>query len=84
MSSKNASAMGVKDGVPIRTAQADFEYETVGVNSRDQLASLERVHQQSLANHLLDAWHCSAKHYPGSLMALISLCDLSAASFLST
>ena len=48
-------AMAVKDGVPIRTAQADFEYETVGVNSRDQLASLERVHQQSLANQLLDA-----------------------------
>jgi bifunctional UDP-N-acetylglucosamine pyrophosphorylase / glucosamine-1-phosphate N-acetyltransferase len=48
-------AMAVKDGVPIRTAQADFEYETVGVNSRDQLAHLERVHQLSLASQLLDA-----------------------------
>jgi bifunctional UDP-N-acetylglucosamine pyrophosphorylase/glucosamine-1-phosphate N-acetyltransferase len=48
-------AMAVKDGVPIRTAQADAEYETVGVNSRDQLASLERVHQLNQANVLMDA-----------------------------
>jgi bifunctional UDP-N-acetylglucosamine pyrophosphorylase/glucosamine-1-phosphate N-acetyltransferase len=48
-------AMAVKDGVPIRTAQADAEYETVGVNSRDQLAALERVHQLNQANTLMDA-----------------------------
>lgn len=48
-------AMAVKDGVPIRTAQADAEYETIGVNSRDQLASLERVHQINQANLLMDA-----------------------------
>ena len=48
-------AMAVKDGVPIRTAQADAEYETVGVNSRDQLAALERVHQLNQANRLMDA-----------------------------
>jgi bifunctional UDP-N-acetylglucosamine pyrophosphorylase/glucosamine-1-phosphate N-acetyltransferase len=48
-------AMAVKDGVPIRTAQADAEYETVGVNSRDQLAALERVHQLNQANLLMDA-----------------------------
>lgn len=48
-------AMAVKDGVPIRTAQADAEYETVGVNSRDQLAALERVHQFNQANALMDA-----------------------------
>jgi bifunctional UDP-N-acetylglucosamine pyrophosphorylase / glucosamine-1-phosphate N-acetyltransferase len=48
-------AMAVKDGVPIRTAQADAEYETVGVNSRDQLAALERVHQLNQANILMDA-----------------------------
>jgi bifunctional UDP-N-acetylglucosamine pyrophosphorylase/glucosamine-1-phosphate N-acetyltransferase len=48
-------AMAVKDGVPIRTAQADNEYETIGVNSREQLASLERVHQLNIANQLLDA-----------------------------
>jgi bifunctional UDP-N-acetylglucosamine pyrophosphorylase/glucosamine-1-phosphate N-acetyltransferase len=47
-------AMAVKDGVPIRTTQADYEYETVGVNSRDQLAALERVHQLNIANQLMD------------------------------
>jgi bifunctional UDP-N-acetylglucosamine pyrophosphorylase/glucosamine-1-phosphate N-acetyltransferase len=48
-------AMAVKDGVPIRTAQADNEYETIGVNSREQLASLERVHQLNIANQLMDS-----------------------------
>ena len=47
-------AMAVKDGVPIRTTQADDEFETVGVNSRDQLAALERVHQLNIANQLMD------------------------------
>ena len=48
-------AMAVKDGVPIRTTQSDDEFETVGVNSRDQLAALERVHQLNSANQLMDA-----------------------------
>lgn len=48
-------AMAVKDGVPIRTTQADDEFETIGVNSRDQLASLERVHQLNIANELMDS-----------------------------
>jgi bifunctional UDP-N-acetylglucosamine pyrophosphorylase/glucosamine-1-phosphate N-acetyltransferase len=48
-------AMAVKDSVPIRTSQADAEYEIVGVNSRDQLAALERVHQLNQANILMDA-----------------------------
>ena len=48
-------AMAVKDGVPIRTTQADYEFETIGVNSRDQLASLERSHQLNIANQLMDA-----------------------------
>ena len=48
-------AMAVKDGVPIRTTQADDEFETIGVNSRDQLASLERVHQLNIANQLMAA-----------------------------
>jgi bifunctional UDP-N-acetylglucosamine pyrophosphorylase / glucosamine-1-phosphate N-acetyltransferase len=47
-------AMAVKDNVPIRTTQADAEFETIGVNSRDQLASLERVHQLNIANQLMD------------------------------
>ena len=48
-------AMAVKDGVPIRTTQADYEFETIGVNSRDQLASLERTYQLNIANQLMDA-----------------------------
>ncbi|QWD90698.1 bifunctional UDP-N-acetylglucosamine diphosphorylase/glucosamine-1-phosphate N-acetyltransferase GlmU [Polynucleobacter sp. MWH-Braz-FAM2G] len=48
-------AMAVKDGVPIRTTQADDEFETVGVNSRDQLAALERIYQLNIANQLMDA-----------------------------
>ena len=48
-------AMAVKDGVPIRTTQADHEFETIGVNSRDQLAALERTHQLNIANQLMDA-----------------------------
>jgi bifunctional UDP-N-acetylglucosamine pyrophosphorylase/glucosamine-1-phosphate N-acetyltransferase len=47
-------AMAVKDGVPIRTTQADHEFETIGINSRDQLASLERVHQLSIAHQLMN------------------------------
>jgi len=48
-------AMAVKDGVPIRTTQADDEFETIGVNNRNQLASLERTHQLNIANQLMDA-----------------------------
>ena len=48
-------AMAVKDGVPIRTTQADNEFETIGVNSRDQLAILERTYQLKIANQLMDA-----------------------------
>jgi bifunctional UDP-N-acetylglucosamine pyrophosphorylase/glucosamine-1-phosphate N-acetyltransferase len=47
-------AMAVKDGVPIRTTQADDEFETIGVNSRDQLAVLERLHQLNIANQLME------------------------------
>jgi len=47
-------AMAVKDGVPIRTAQADHEFEIIGVNSREQLASLERVYQLQLAKDLME------------------------------
>ena len=48
-------AMAVKDGVPIRTTQADDAFETIGINSRDQLASLERVHQLNIAHQLMEA-----------------------------
>ena len=48
-------AMAFKDGVPIRTTQADAAFETAGVNSRDQLAALERVYQANIAQQLMDA-----------------------------
>ncbi len=48
-------AMAVEAGVPIRTTQADDEFETIGVNSRDQLASLERTHQLNIASQLMSA-----------------------------
>lgn len=48
-------AMAAKDGVPIRTTQAEYEFETIGVNSRDQLAMLERTHQLNIAAELLNA-----------------------------
>lgn len=47
--------MAARDGVPIRTTQAEFEWETVGVNSREQLASLERIYQHTIARQLMDA-----------------------------
>jgi len=47
-------AMAVRDGVPIRTSQAKNEYEILGVNSRDQLASLERQLQKQQAAALLE------------------------------
>jgi bifunctional UDP-N-acetylglucosamine pyrophosphorylase/glucosamine-1-phosphate N-acetyltransferase len=47
--------MAVSEGVPIYTANPQESWETVGVNSRAQLADLERVWQLELANQLLDA-----------------------------
>lgn len=46
-------AMSVKDGVPIRTTQANNAWETIGVNDRAQLAALERIAQQEIASNLL-------------------------------
>jgi bifunctional UDP-N-acetylglucosamine pyrophosphorylase/glucosamine-1-phosphate N-acetyltransferase len=46
--------MSVAQGVPVYTANPDFEWETIGVNSRAQLAQLERIWQQELANRLLE------------------------------
>jgi len=48
-------AMAARDHVPIRTAQADLDWETIGVNSRDQLAALERTHQHVIAMQLMEA-----------------------------
>ncbi|GAB1720567.1 MAG: UDP-N-acetylglucosamine pyrophosphorylase [Nitrosospira sp.] len=42
------------DGVRIKTAQPVHAWETVGVNSKAQLTSLERVYQHEYAKNLLD------------------------------
>ena len=43
------------DGVPVTSAQPDHVWETLGVNSKAQLAELERIHQRNTAEALLDA-----------------------------
>jgi bifunctional UDP-N-acetylglucosamine pyrophosphorylase / glucosamine-1-phosphate N-acetyltransferase len=45
----------IDSGVEVVTAQPDAEWETLGVNSKVQLAELERVHQRNVAYALLDA-----------------------------
>ncbi|MDB5776789.1 MAG: glmU [Herbaspirillum sp.] len=47
-------ARAVADGVPVVAAQADSLAETLGVNSKVQLAELERLHQRRLAHALLE------------------------------
>lgn len=48
-------ALAVADGVAIRTAQPESEWEVLGVNSKVQLAELERQHQRNMAEELLHA-----------------------------
>jgi len=45
----------IEAGVPVVTAQPDDEWETLGVNSKQQLAQLERIHQRNIADELLVA-----------------------------
>ena len=47
-------AMAVADGVAVASAQPSAEWETLGVNSKVQLAELERTHQRNLAHTLLE------------------------------
>jgi bifunctional UDP-N-acetylglucosamine pyrophosphorylase/glucosamine-1-phosphate N-acetyltransferase len=47
-------ARAVADGVPVTTAQPGAVWETLGVNSKVQLAELERIHQRNIANALLE------------------------------
>jgi bifunctional UDP-N-acetylglucosamine pyrophosphorylase/glucosamine-1-phosphate N-acetyltransferase len=47
-------ARAVAEGVPVVSAQPDAVHETLGVNSKVQLAELERIHQRSLAHALLE------------------------------
>ncbi|MCK6391894.1 MAG: bifunctional UDP-N-acetylglucosamine diphosphorylase/glucosamine-1-phosphate N-acetyltransferase GlmU, partial [Azonexus sp.] len=48
-------ACAVAEGLPVRTAQPLGEWEVLGVNSKVQLAELERQHQRNLADQLLVA-----------------------------
>ena len=48
-------AMAVADGVDILTSHPADEWEVLGVNSKAQLAELERIHQRNLAADLLDS-----------------------------
>ena len=47
--------LAVAEGLPIHTAQPEGEWEVLGVNSKVQLAELERQHQRNLADQLLVA-----------------------------
>jgi bifunctional UDP-N-acetylglucosamine pyrophosphorylase/glucosamine-1-phosphate N-acetyltransferase len=47
-------ALAVKDDVVIESAQPSHAWETLGVNSKIQLAELERIHQLNLAHQLLE------------------------------
>jgi bifunctional UDP-N-acetylglucosamine pyrophosphorylase/glucosamine-1-phosphate N-acetyltransferase len=48
-------AMAVAEGMPVVTAHPDQPWETEGINSKAQLATLERVHQRNVAAQLMDA-----------------------------
>jgi len=48
-------ASAVSEGVPVRAVQPASAWETLGVNSKAQLAELERVYRQDVARRLLDA-----------------------------
>ncbi len=47
-------ALAVADGVGVRAAQPDAVAETMGVNSKAQLATLERIHQRMTADALME------------------------------
>ncbi|THF62977.1 UDP-N-acetylglucosamine diphosphorylase/glucosamine-1-phosphate N-acetyltransferase [Pseudothauera nasutitermitis] len=46
--------LAVADGVPVVTEQPAAEWETLGVNSKPQLAELERLHQRNIAQRLME------------------------------
>jgi bifunctional UDP-N-acetylglucosamine pyrophosphorylase / glucosamine-1-phosphate N-acetyltransferase len=47
-------AMAVRDGVTVQTVHPEGEWEVLGVNSKVQLAELERIHQLRVAQALLE------------------------------
>ena len=46
--------MAVNAGLPVRTASPEHEWEVLGVNSKVQLAELERIAQRTLAETLME------------------------------
>jgi len=46
-------ALAVAEGTPVVTAHPDASWETDGINSKAQLATLERIHQRNLAEALM-------------------------------
>jgi bifunctional UDP-N-acetylglucosamine pyrophosphorylase/glucosamine-1-phosphate N-acetyltransferase len=48
-------AMAVDEGLAVNAVQPTSVWETLGVNSKQQLAALERVFQRNIAEALLDA-----------------------------
>lgn len=46
--------MAVEAGLPVRTAHPEYEWEVLGVNSKVQLAQLERVAQRTIAERLME------------------------------
>ncbi len=48
-------AMAVADGLPVETVHPHHEWEVLGVNSKLQLAELERIHQRNHARALAGA-----------------------------
>ena len=48
-------ALAVGEGVPVRAVQPGSPWEVLGVNSKAQLAELERVYRQDVAGRLLAA-----------------------------
>ena len=47
--------LALADGIAVESASAPHDWEVLGVNSKTQLAGLERVHQRNIAAALLEA-----------------------------
>ena len=47
-------ALATKERVPVTAVRADAAWETLGANSRGQLAELERIYQRKLATSLME------------------------------
>lgn len=47
-------AAAVAEGVPVVSAQPDHGWEILGINNKNQLAQLERIHQKNVADALME------------------------------